>query len=130
LYEQLFDLYLCGSPAGPTRAAILSLCENWWLSEVEHRESLIANCLHLLTLEMFEAADRYTAKICLVRIYKLRHAYDCIDLTEPSSDTLGHVVSEVFKKWPGGRDFVDSICALFQESSLAGVQGCLLWWWF
>ena len=95
LHELLFELHSCGSPAGPTKTAILSLCESWWLSEAEHRESLIAQCLPLLVLKACDDTDKFTTKTHIVRLHKLRHAFGCIDFADPSSDSLRQLLLRV-----------------------------------
>eukprot|EP00536_Pseudo-nitzschia_multiseries_P005620 jgi/Psemu1/190970/e_gw1.108.84.1 len=118
LHETLFPLHSCGSPAGAAKSAILSLCETWWLSEAEHRESLIAQCLPLLVLNASdESIDAFTTKSHIQRLYKLRNAFSCIDFADPSSDSLRQLLLRVASnpvclQMPEGRKF---LAALLQQ---------------
>ena len=94
LHETLFELHSCGSPAAPTKAAILSLCETWWLSEAENREALIVQCLPLLVLAASDEAIN-TTKVHIQRLYKLRNAFGCIDFSDPTSDSLRELLLRV-----------------------------------
>ena len=112
LHESLFPLHSCGSPAGPAKTTILSLCETWWLSEAENREYLIAQCLPLIVLNASdERIDAFTTKSHIQRLYKLRKAFGCIDFAEPSSDSLRQLLLRVASnpvclQLPEGRKFL------------------------
>jgi hypothetical protein len=96
LHETLFNLHSCGSPAAPAKTAILSLCEAWWLSKAENRESLIVQCLPMLVLNASdETIDAFTTKTQIQRLYKLRDAFGCIDFADPSSDSLRELLLRV-----------------------------------
>lgn len=96
LHETLFPLHTCGAPAVPAKTAILSLCETWWLSQAENRESLIVQCLPLLVLNASdEGMDAFTKKTHIQRLYKLRDAFGCIDFSDSSSDSLRELLLRV-----------------------------------
>jgi len=114
LHGILFALHSCGAPAGPTKTATLHLCESWWLSQAEHRESLIAQCLPLLLLNSCEDTDKFTTKSHIIRLYKLRHAFGCIDFADPSSDSLRQLLLRVASnplclKLPEGKKFLATL---------------------
>ena len=112
LHEVLFLLHSCGAPAAPAKAAILSLCETWWLSKAENRESLIAQCLPLLVINASdESIDAFTTKSHIQRLYKLRDSFACIDFANPSSESLQKLLLRVASnpvclQMPEGRKFL------------------------
>ena len=112
LHETLFPLHSCGAPAVPAKTAILSLCETWWLSQAENRESLIVQCLPLLVLNASdESIDAFTTKTHIQRLYKLRDAFGVIDFADPSSDSLRELLlriasNPVCLQMPEGRKFL------------------------
>lgn len=112
LHAILFPLHSCGSPAGPAKKTVLSLCEAWWLFEAEHREALIAQCLPLLVLNASdESIDAFTTKSHIQRLHKLRNAFRCIDFADPSSDSLRQLLLRVASnpvclQMPEGRKFL------------------------
>lgn len=67
---------------GSVKMAVVSLCEQWWLQELEAQDLLVANVLpHLL-----EAATRKGAqKKDVVRLWKLHSALATIDLNSPNN---------------------------------------------
>ena len=127
LHDILFTLHSCGKPAGATKAVILSLCESWWLSGTEHKESLIVQCLPLLVLKTCEGDETShsnrnsnskfiatTTKATILRLYKLRYAFGCIDFADPSSDSLRQLLLRVASnplclKVPEGKKFLATL---------------------
>ena len=125
LHDILFTLHSCGKPAGATKAVILSLCESWWLSGTEHKESLIVQCLPLLVLKTCEGDETphsnsnskfitTTTKATILRLYKLRYAFGCIDFADPSSDSLRQLLLRVASnplclKVPEGKKFLATL---------------------
>ena len=115
LHETLFTLHSCGSPAMPAKTAILSLCETWWLSQADNRESLIVQCLPLLVLNASdERIEAFTKKTHIQRLYKLRDAFGCIDFADPSSDSLRELLLRVASnpvclQMPEGRKFLSGL---------------------
>ena len=97
LHAMLFAIHSCGSSHGgeTTVGAILELCESWWLANGEHREGLIVQCLPLLVLRACEEVPDMSNKSHIVRLYKLREAFACIDFSDASSESLRSLLQRV-----------------------------------
>jgi hypothetical protein len=113
LHEILIDLNHCGSPAGPTKTAIISLCDKSWLSKEGHPESFIAQFLPFLVLAACEDTDtnKATTNPHIKRLYKFPHAFDSINFADPSSDSLHQSLLKVREIIPEdeGKEFIDAI---------------------
>lgn len=115
LHDILFEMHSCGTVvARKTKHTVLNLCEAWWLDNAEQRETLIVQCLPLLVLRACEEEDCFTNKTHIQRLYKLRHAFQCIDFADHSSQSLRKLVLRVASnplclKLSEGKKFLSSL---------------------
>lgn len=86
LHRILFSLHVCGPDGIATQDSVLEMCEKWWMSNGENKESLIAQCLPLIVLKALDDTEFQSSHI--KRLFKLREAFLVIDFTNPSSDSL------------------------------------------
>lgn len=117
LHNILFSLQGCGPQGFDTQAVILKMCQAWWLGNCEYRETLIAQCLPLLTLRACEDTAEFQA---VKLLHKLKDAFSCVDFTNPSSDALRSLILKLASnplvlKIPEGKKF---LAALFKDPDL------------
>lgn len=100
-----------------TQAAILRLCEAWWLANATSRENLVSQTLpilvHAVNLELIIHApgSAVTVRKHVKRLYQMRQALEAIDYADPSSDALRHLLLRVASspsclKLPEGKRFL------------------------
>ena len=112
LHSILLTLHDCGPESTKTQNAVLSMCEEWWFANAGSREVLIAQCLPLLVLQTLDGKD--FQKSHMSNLYKIRDAFQVIDFTDPSSDSLRHLLLRITSnplclRMPEGRNFLASL---------------------
>jgi condensin-2 complex subunit G2 len=118
LHNILLSLHTCGPESIDAQNAVLSMCEVWWLANAANRDALIAQCLPLLLVQTLDGKD--FLKSHMTKLFKLRDAFQVIDFTNPSSDSLRHLLLRVTSnplclRMPEGRKF---LAFLFQDVDL------------
>jgi condensin-2 complex subunit G2 len=118
LHNALLSVHDCGPESLGTETAIISLCESWWLANAMHRDTLIAQCLPLLVVQALDGQEFQKSQI--KKLYKLKDAFQVVDFTNPSSDSLRSLLLRVASnplclRMPEGKKFLAS---LFQDPDL------------
>eukprot|EP00934_Nitzschia_sp_Nitz4_P000259 Nitzschia sp. Nitz4//scaffold54_size114964//89139//93060//NITZ4_003863-RA/size114964-processed-gene-0.168-mRNA-1//1//CDS//3329554387//259//frame0 len=118
LHDILLSVSDCGPESPPTLNAILSLCERWWVSNVIHRDTVIAQVLPLLVLKASDTAELQKSHI--KKLYKFKDAFLAIDFSNPSSSSLKSLLLRVASnplclKMIEGKKF---LAALFRDPDL------------
>ena len=118
LHNSLLSIHDCGEEALDTRNAILSLCEEWWLSNAINRDTLVAQVLPLLVLQASDPVALQKSHI--IKLLSFKDAFQVIDFLNPSSDSLRTLLLKVASnplclRLGEGRNFLAS---LFRDPDL------------
>ena len=118
LHRVLLSLHTCGPESSDTQHAIMVLCESWWLANAAHRDTLIAQCLPLLVVQVLDGKDFQKSHI--KKLFKLRDAFQVIDFANSCSDSLRSLLLRVASnplclRMPEGKKF---LACLFQDPDL------------
>ncbi|CAJ1927766.1 unnamed protein product [Cylindrotheca closterium] len=112
LHKILFSLHVCGPDGISTQDSVLEMCEKWWLSNGENKESLIAQCLPLIVLKALDDTEFQSSHV--KRLFKLREAFLVIDFKNHSSDSLRSLLLRIASnplllKLPEGKKFLSCL---------------------
>ena len=102
LHDSLFSLHeICTSTtttavqpslqkhAISATTSIITLCEQWWHSNLDDKEQLVTQLIPLLLLASLDHThNATTTQRDIKRLYSMRHAFDLLDFHDPSITSL------------------------------------------